>query len=491
MSYPPQPTPQPTPPPSNDTPLRASTNIQGKILAAFNKDHAVFLFVELSAGTARGWLGDLVPLTAVTKEVEDFNEEFSAKRHGDGQDPTDMHAQWVGLGFTVDGLQKLTIDAQRLTSDLRQFAAFVSKPNNAQRAEALGDKGASAPARWLFESEARTPVDAVVTLEADRPDDLRALESEIEAINNRHGVSVIFRQPGETLPESAKGHEHFGFKDGISQPGVRQFHKEDPQHPGQRLGHPGQDLIAPGEFVLGYPDQRGETTPTPEWMRDGSFQVYRRLAQDVPGFSESVEQQQRNVAEVDPEKLGAKLVGRWRSGASLAQNPDNDPHPGANAPEDNDFGYQADDSEGAKTPRFAHIRKVYPRDAQPPGDQASEEHRILRRGIPFGPPFDPTGGSGDGVDEERGLNFVCFQASIENQFEFLQEAWANGNDFPRPGDGPDPVIGNNDAGNTVTLHTRDGQAHRLAFARFVSTQAAVYAFNPSKAALAQFAQGQL
>ncbi|MGI8803139.1 MAG: Dyp-type peroxidase [Solirubrobacteraceae bacterium] len=489
MSYQPsQPDPQP-PKPGGDTPLRQSTNIQGNILAAFNKDHVRFLFVGLDAGAARAWLGEVEPLVANTKEVEDFNENFSKlQKANGGADPEGEHAKWIGLGLTVDGLRKLTTDEERLTADLQQFGAFVAKAPS--RAGQVGDAGPSAPEHWLFGAESQPAIDAIVTVAADRPEDLEALRTEIVAINGRHGASLVFEQTGETLPGPGAGHEHFGFKDGISQPGVTQFHQEDPAHPGKRLGHPDQDLIAPGEFVLGYPDQEKKTADVPAWMHDGSFQVYRRLAQDVPGFWSGVEQQQKAHLDgvVDSETLAAKLVGRWRSGASLSHHPDKDPDLQPSDPDDNEFDFQADDADGLKTPRCAHIRKVYPRDATPPGDTESERRRILRRGIAFGAPFIPAFGAGTGAGDARGLNFVCFQASIEAKFEFLQQSWADNADFPAGSDGPDPIIGKNDAGTPVTLKLK-GQDHTVTMARFVTTQASVYAFNPSKQALVQLADG--
>ena len=67
--------------------------------------------------------------------------------------------------------------------------------------------------------------------------------------------------------------------------------------------------------------------------------------------------------------------------------------------------------------------------------------RILRRGIPFGPAFDPAAGRGHGIDAERGLVFQCYQASLADQFVFLQQAWINASDFPIANTGRDPIIG--------------------------------------------------
>lgn len=114
-----------------------------------------------------------------------------------------------------------------------------------------------------------------------------------------------------------------------------------------------------------------------DWMRDGSFHGIRRLAQDVPGWWAQVEGRSGEISAppmaADP--LAAKLVGRWRSGTPLAQAPDRDQR-SRDPRNDNDFGY-SDDPEGTKTPRFAHIRKVYPRDGAAPGEveaQTSQDH---------------------------------------------------------------------------------------------------------------------
>jgi hypothetical protein len=65
---------------------------------------------------------------------------------------------------------------------------------------------------------------------------------------------------------------HFGFRDGISQPGTRGLTApSDPNQPDE--GEPGQQLIAPGEFVLGYPLQgrptAAVTAPYPPMPADG------------------------------------------------------------------------------------------------------------------------------------------------------------------------------------------------------------------------------
>jgi len=194
--------------------------------------------------------------------------------------------------------------------------------------------------------------------------------------------------------------------------------------------------------------------------------------------------------------LAAKLVGRRRSGTPLAHAAIRDLRSGRDPTEDNRFKYE-DDPKGLTTPLFAHIRKVYPRDEGFGDDQ----RRIIRRGIPFGLPFDPPMGRGWGVDDERGLLFVAYMANIEEQFEYIQTKFANdptgpkalldgGSAAEQPGDkGTDPVIGLTRQG-TVPAELRRpdpyGTAH-LEFRRFVQTTGAMYAFAPAISALWQLA----
>ena len=516
----------------DDLPLRGSEDIQGNVLAAFNKDHQTLLLYRLPEDgvRARAWLAEIEPLVSATREVEDFNEEYSRRRRA-GESIDELAATWVGLGLTASGLRRLTADPDRLEADLASLLpnrrppvdgdslSFVVGP--AARASVLGDEGPSAPPTWEFGGPSNPPVDAVVTVAADRPADLDDRAETIREIARRHGVAEVFKQKGETLPGPAVGHEHFGYKDGISQPGVRGFHAPDPARPDERLGHPGATLVAAGEFVLGHPDETGATAAVPEWMRDGSFQVVRRLAQDVPGWWGQVHQARAGRRPAQQEELGAKLFGRWRSGAPLALHPDADP--GTAGSGANDFGFQADDADFQRTPAGAHIRKMYPRDSQPPGAAGSDLRRIMRRGIPYGLPFNPSGGRDQALDAERGLVFVCFNASIEHQFEFLQKFWANNPGFPSKDQGRDPVIGADGpldaalprllagstfllrlwlllrslvssgsprSGNLFALHTPAG-VEFVPLRRFVITRGALYCFAPSRAALRRIAGGEV
>ena len=149
--------------------------------------------------------------------------------------------------------------------------------------------------------------------------------------------SILHQEAGRTRAVH-RGHEHFDFMDGVSQPGVRgQINDAFPSHrfltPSENRddagqGKPGQDLIWPGEFMFGYPSQRSDDLDNPgpsrkggpDWMHNGSFMVFRRLKQLVPEYRSFVDEEAQAL-DMDPEALAARTVGRWPSGAPLVLAP--------------------------------------------------------------------------------------------------------------------------------------------------------------------------
>lgn len=386
----------------------------------------------------------------------------------------------------------------------------------AAQAQTLGDLDTSAPAQWLapFNTGA-PPVHAMVILAADTPDDLQGGYTRLQVKVSAAHVLELGHQDGNTRPGTERGHEHFGFKDGISQPGIASITQSSKD---------GTDTIATGEFIIGYADQDGHISgqslppglapqpgqpgypgpapapapPMADWTKNGSFVVYRRLRQDVGAFNQFVAQQAQALV-MDPELLAAKLVGRWRSGAPMESVPalpagvnpaTSDPATATPAvlgdDQINRFDYEPGDSDGSRVPRAAHIRKVNPRSSNPPGKTESNRHRMLRRGIPYGPEFQPSeqpysqGPVGD--DRDRGLLFLCYQASLIRSFNFVQQSWANARDFPQGGDGEDPII-------SEALQEREfnlpPKATHLMMARWVFTTGGEFFFSASLAALKQ------
>jgi Dyp-type peroxidase family len=187
-----------------------------------------------------------------------------------------------------------------------------------------------------------------------------------------------------------------------------------------------------GEFVFGYPGQHPDDPvkegPAPPmampWMHNGSFMVFRRIEQKVPEFRRFVAERAARLG-MDRELLAARMVGRWRSGAPLELAPLRDnPALGADENRNNDFEF-GDDPFQRKCPYAAHIRKVYPRD-DTGNEPEAQRHRIIRASIPFGTEVEPGETT---TRHSRGMIFVCYQTSIERQFEFIQRSYSNNPGF--------------------------------------------------------------
>jgi Dyp-type peroxidase family len=471
--------------------------IQGNVLPGFNKPFQAFLFLKLvSPAQFQHWLGSLIPGITAADEVFLFRQVLGLRgRHDGAPAPT---ATWTNIAFSYGGLTQLTADA-------RNFRDSAFRQGLAARSKSLGDPtdaGTEGHAgNWVVGGPGNE-ADVLIVVASDGHDELLIAVARIE--QSLSGARVIFKQEGATLPEPLKGHEHFGFEDGVSQPGLRGRRSADPtdvltprQNPLNReQGKPGQDLLWPGEFLFGYPGQNptnleepGEISQAgPGWARNGSFLVVRRLRQDVPAFHKFLRDTARKLG-LDENLFGAKCVGRWTSGAPLlrASQRDNpqmartdcannhfefsspspqlrpqdaksgddctDQMPGSDPPAL--FPPSHGDRHGKICPFAAHIRTVYPRDDLTPrvgGSRSAAElaeaevqrHRLLRRGIPFGEPYRPSEGSGPARDSgNRGLVFVCFQTSIESQFEYVTKNFVNNPNFKTRGAGFDPIIGQN------------------------------------------------
>ncbi|MET9700870.1 peroxidase [Streptomyces sp. NPDC006529] len=498
-------------------PLRADATTQGDVLAGFRKDHVCLLLVHFhEPEKGRGWLGRLLPELSTTDKVTRFNGDFSAARRlRNGVDPS-MSVLWTGVSLTHTGLGVLA-DKDPFPAVPAGSTAEAFRDGAAARAEQLGDTGDSAPEGWLFGAGGED-VHAVLTLAADDPASLAAAVERHRRDLDGAGAEVLFRQDGATLPGALRGHEHFGFLDAISQPGVRGFDAADPANAAAVRGRPGARLIPAGEFLVGHERVGGRPAALPAWATGGSFHVVRRLAQDVPGWWEQageclaeLKKSGAAPADADASWLAARLVGRWPGGAPVASCPaaERVPLPGEDIDGTLDFH---DDPQGWTTPLFSHIRKSNPRagltpaPGRPPLPAADlDNRRIIRRGIPFGPPHPAAGhgvaqGSGaraaPGGDAARGLLFISHQADLVEQFEFIAKRWINNADFPpgrHPLPGADPVIG---AGSAATFESPSAsgtgsRATTLAFRRHVRTEGTVYAFTPSLPALRALAEGRL
>jgi Dyp-type peroxidase family len=398
------------------------------------------------------------------------------------------------MGFTRHGLTEL-LGPDRAPLE----AAFERGADHPMTVSALNDPP---PESWLKEFIGDR-IDGVFLIAGP---DRRLVESHGNHLRAMLGTSIklVYSAIGEVRPGKQRGHEHFGFRDGISQPGIRGLTRPHQPNRAPELARPGQDLVWPGEFVLGYPtqDPKDPHKPGPikplraAWTRNGSFMVFRRLEQRVPEFRRFVAAQAAQLG-IEAELLAARMVGRWRSGAPLEIAPRYDDMALANDPlRNNAFDYAPDPAQ-RRCPYAAHIRKVNPRDDSPEGKAAMLTRRIIRAGIAFGPEVMPGESK---TTHSRGLMFVCYQASIERQFEWIQAQFANNPGFvagkKRPDSGSpvtpgfDPIIGQAPGGGTRAMNepapNYPAGNRRTSLdipEEFVKLTAAAYFFMPSITAL--------
>ena len=235
--------------------------------------------------------------------------------------------------------------------------------------------------------------------------------------------------------------EHFGFIDGFGNPDVAGAPGHTRPGRGKFLQNGQWTPLAPGNS-FSVAERPSETAPTPQpslLFRNGTFMVYRKLHQNVATFRRFLRDEGERFG-MATDMLGAKIVGRWPDGTPLELSPH---HPDPEIVEDpnrnTNFIY-GNDPEGARCPMGAHIRRANPRDALGFNGLLVNRRRIIRRGIPYGE-YTPQGALGDDR-AEHGLIFIAFNASISQQFEFVQQQWMNyGNDFNQ-GNDKDPLVGN-------------------------------------------------
>ena len=377
--------------------------------------------------------------------------------------------RWVSVAFTWNGLRALGMDEHSLSTFPEEFQQGMPA-----RAQMLGDTGGNAPANWAG-GLANSDLHAIVILFArDEAERVRCVGEHKRLVAACAGVEVLSVLDLNANPPFNYAHDHFGYRDRLSQP-VIEGSGEEPT-PGS-----GSPLKA-GEFILGYPDEYGVTAdrPQPEILaRNGSYMAYRRLQEHVGKFREFLRQHGETPEE--QELIAAKLMGRWRSGAPLVLSPDkDDPGLAADPQRNNDFNYRNMDPQGYAVPLGSHARRMNPRDTA----ANINRRRMIRRGATYGPAL-PDGAPDDGV--ERGIAAFVICGSLIRQFEFAQNVWANDRNFHELGNERDPVIGNQDGTFEFKIPKRPIRKKITGLPAFTTVKGGAYFFLPGLRALGYLA----
>lgn len=422
----------------------------------------------------------------------------------------------VNICFTYPGLEALQFKRETLASFPDAF-----KQGMAHRAALLRDVGENAPEHWEGALGLRS-VHGYFSGTSDLghgraiPESFwKRLRAEIEAFNDpidedgqvlrEHmrsllalvGIEALHVELGQDPYRVVKARaqrlpqrtDHFGFRDGLSQPDLGLGLEKRTEASRRGDGTPSRRAtwtpVALGEIFLDQKDETGyhHRSPRNRILRTGStFIVFRKLEQDVVGFHAYLAKQRQTAAAQDA--LSAQIVGRWPNGTSLVHSPD--VQRGRAEAHLNDFRYVAEDPLGLKCPLGAHVRRANPRDIG--GRDNVRHHRILRRGISYGGPLIARGDPDDGG--KRGILFIAINARIDTQFEVIQAAWLNGGEFQgQAGLGRCPLSGTREGREGATFMEAGAGVPLRGLPQFVTTRGGDYFFAPGIAGLRGIASG--
>jgi deferrochelatase/peroxidase EfeB len=482
------------------------TDIQGLVRFGYGAlTEASFLLLRIrNAGAARTWLASAPISNAVAL----------------AQAPDTA----LQVAFTCEGLRALGLPEDVLNGFSAEFYSGMS--GDVSRSRRLGDEGANSPEYWEWGGPEKVP-HLVVMLYA-RENQLDAWAKTVGGPHWEDTFDVL-----ESLSTSNLfGVEPFGFKDGISHPTIdweRRRHVA-----GDELAY--GNLVSLGEFLLGYPNEYGKYTDRPllpasnqtaalptaedhpglqDLGKNGTYLVFRQLAQDVRGFWQFMDRQTKS----DPharQELAEAFVGRKQNGEPLAEL-SQQPIAGIDKKDtaQNQFTFDSD-SAGLRCPLGAHIRRANPRTTDLPGasnnifsklkhtlgfsENSSGEdviastrfHRLLRRGREYGAALsiDAALQPAPPDDANRGIHFISLGANISRQFEFVQNAWVMSSKFAGLSGESDSLLGNREPlpdGQTTNAFfvTQEGSARRCinSVPQFITVRGGAYFFMPGLRAL--------
>jgi len=449
-------------------------DIQGIILRGYGSFVHVrhFIVAVADAGAARAFIGSLVPSTPATVNPSGLAVTAAAEWHVK-PDYT------LNLSFTYEGLYALGVPSTLLSGFAPEFESGAI--GNAGK---IFDTGASAPENWEGSMGVASEVHAIFSLFARTAHEMEWQTGELLAAISS-AFRLTHRHDGNALPD---GYVHFGYRDGLSQPFLAGGPR--PVRPYPDLGANKDGSSPAGDFLLGFENTFGNQyssgVANTSLGRNGSFGAFRILKQDIAGFEDYLQTAAPRIG-LTPDQLAAKLMGRWRSGVPLALSPNGtSPIPSDRL---NMFLYQSaapgqaeSDPKGVACPIGSHIRRGNPRDEIVAGF-FSQQARIMRRNVPYGPPFNPQQPN-DGI--ERGLVGYFINADFANQFQFLMSQWMNTDNFVGGMiSGVDPFVGAaSESSNDFTLPTSPTSSVKVrGIERFVTTRGSAYCFLPSMTGL--------
>jgi len=420
-------------------------NIQGDVLEGLPKRNQTFVFFAITNPTHfRYRLKSIIPLITTTTQVRADLEAIKAHKEKGYKDLLKLAG--TNIAFSQAGLYALGIDDDLI--DPIFSAGQLADASKNFAADGLSDPGVVTGVHTdpAWEPAFKQVIHGCILITGDSEETVCERERQLDLIL-LDTIKHLERVKGAVRPGSQAGHEHFGFRDGLSQPPIIGFREPDA----------GEDPTPPGIILLGETGDDIAPLRRPDWAKDSSFLVFRKLQQFVPEFNDFLARNPIPDKDISPalgsELLGARLIGRWQSGAPIELDPKQDNPVDANPNEANNFDYSTDPAQ-INCPFTAHLRKVNPRAGLAPlglGPEFVRERRIIRQGIPYGREVDETEKTSKLTLHDRGLLFVCYQSNLSKGFHFIQRTWSNNTSFPAgPGTGFDAIIGQDIDGSRFT-----------------------------------------
>jgi Dyp-type peroxidase family len=448
--------------------VRAGSDIQGNILRGYaNHLHAAYLLTRIhNLERARALVTRLLDEDRIATE----------------SDWVVRPATRLNVALTRAGLGELGFGA----SPFDRFPDFCEGMYARARTR-LGDLGANDPEKW--DKVLREEIHVLFTVYGCTCDAREQAVTQLEGELAEAQMIVVHVQRADMLEE---GREHFGFRDGFSQPALAGISEDRRSRRGEgvqqrrlRLGGEQWRNVRLGEFVLGHKDEDGVVPGGHDpLLVNGTFMVWRKLEQHVDAFNTWIHAH-ADDGEGAEETLKAKVLGRWPNGDSLVRRPAYTGESGdgrQHTLEINEFTYRHD-GDGVRCPLGAHVRRSNPRDALGFRTERTRRNRVIRRGLPY-----------VDSDETRGLIFVCFNASITRQFEQIQGNWLMSGDTFGVGDERDFLTAGLDPGQSSLRMTLQGDRDQppVFLERrepFVTVRGGYYLFVPGLNALRRIARG--
>ncbi|CCO35039.1 Dye-decolorizing peroxidase msp1 OS=Marasmius scorodonius GN=msp1 PE=1 SV=1 [Rhizoctonia solani AG-1 IB] len=485
-------------------------DVQGDILVQFPKRTEDFVFFHILnvAGfkESLGLLlksGQISSTNKVKKDREDIAEWKKTNQQGLKE------VMNTNISFTHNGLKKLGFDIGNLPPSGRQILETGQLKDAEYLRDLLEDKKPKSENKisraWDKDfKDNHDRIDGVLLIASDSTESVNKCRVEIEEhlgghVENVYHIHGDARTGVQENGESLKDHEHFGWKDGISNPWLQGVFCDCRKIPGQ-------PVIQPGIILVGHPNKHDQSNELDKanLARNGSYMAFRKIDQLVPEFHQWLQEHPApldrlsfpemsdiDLLEYSVELRGAELVGRWKKGTPLVKSTTGDDAKYWDNPQKiNDFEFEAGNRDIC--PFSAHIRKMNPRENQ--FDFGKDF--LVRAGIAYGNEVteDEKAKQKTNPKSSRGLAFVSYQSNIQAGFRFQQAGWANNEQFPpgangeRVPTGLDPLIGQ--TGNEdIRPTTLDKHGNNITLEQFVIPRGGVYCFTPSIKALDHIAKG--